>query len=249
MCLGQDDAEPQFARGSVAVGATGSSGRESRSLGPRTETSTNRHRCGRPLPPSAALPRRASAASARARSRSHCDRQSRGARSGTDTGDNRTPPLPSTSVKPVPKSSSRTTMRTTIAHGKSRYQQKDSTLWGLASTWEMRLTGPIPRPERTLTHDSSIPRPDGTLTPAYLSGDVWLYNESAFGTLTVDKIRFSADKEAPDNTNVYGGLYWLRGLDLNQRPSGYERDRPQALAMVFPIRSAAASTSWSATCA
>ena len=42
-------------------------------------------------------------------------------------------------------------MRTTIAHGKSRYQQKDSTLWGLASTWEMRLTGPIPRPERTLT--------------------------------------------------------------------------------------------------
>ena len=94
---------------------------------------------------------RASAASARARSRSHCDRQSRGARSGTDTGDNRTPPLPSTSVKPVPKSSSRTTMRTTIAHGKSRYQQKDSTLWGLASTWEMRLTGPIPRPERTLT--------------------------------------------------------------------------------------------------
>ena len=39
----------------------------------------------------------------------------------------------------------------TIAHGKSRYQQKDSTLWGLASTWEIRLTGPIPRPERTLT--------------------------------------------------------------------------------------------------
>ena len=71
--------------------------------------------------------------------------------SGTDTGDNRTPPLPSTSVRLVPKSSSRTTMRTTIAHGKSRYQQKDSTLWGLASTWEMRLTGPIPRPERTLT--------------------------------------------------------------------------------------------------
>ena len=95
---------------------------------------------------------RASAASARARSRSHCDRQSRGACSGTDTGDNRTPPLPSTSVRLVPKSSSRTTMRTTIAHGKSRYQQKDSTLWGLASTWEMRLTGPIPRPERTLTH-------------------------------------------------------------------------------------------------
>ena len=32
-------------------------------------------------------------------------------------------------------------------------------------------------------------------------------------------------------------------------PSVYEIDRPQALAMVFPIRSAAASTSWSATCA
>ena len=107
---------------------------------------------------------RASAASARARSRSHCDRQSRGARSGTNTGDDRTPPLPSTSVKPVPKSSSRTAMRTTIAHGKSRYQQKDSTLWGFASTWEMRLTAPIPRPERTLTSDEGSPRPERTVT-------------------------------------------------------------------------------------
>ena len=43
---------------------------------------------------------RTSAASARARSRSHCDRQSRGARSGTDTGHDRTTPLPSTSVVP-----------------------------------------------------------------------------------------------------------------------------------------------------
>ena len=94
---------------------------------------------------------RASAVSARARSRSHCDRQSRGARSGTDTGNDRTPPLPSTSVRSVPKSSSRTAMRTTIAHGKLRYQQKDSPLWGFASTWEMRLTAPIPRPERTIT--------------------------------------------------------------------------------------------------
>ena len=94
---------------------------------------------------------RASAASARARSRSHCDRQSRGARSGTDTGHDRTPPLPSTSVRSVPKSSSRTTMRSTIAHGKFRYQQKDSNLWGFASTWEMRLTAPIPRPDRTIT--------------------------------------------------------------------------------------------------
>ena len=47
-------------------------------------------------------------------------------------------------------------MRTTIAHGKSRYQQKDSTLWGFASTWEMRLTAPIPRPERTLTKEETV---------------------------------------------------------------------------------------------
>ena len=29
-------------------------------------------------------------------------------------------------------------------------------------------------------------------------------------------------KETPEKTNVYGGSDWLRGLDLNQRPSGYE---------------------------
>ena len=29
-------------------------------------------------------------------------------------------------------------------------------------------------------------------------------------------------KETPENTNVYGDLCWLRGLDLNQQPSGYE---------------------------
>ena len=83
----------------------------------------------------AQLFRARSAASARARSRSHCDRQSRGACSGADTGDNRTPPLPSTSVRLVPKSSSRTTMRTTIAHGKSRYQRKTAPC---GATWEIR---------------------------------------------------------------------------------------------------------------
>ena len=113
----------------------------------RAATSAQRSSSARASPASA----RARSRSSRARSRSHCDRQSRGACSGTDTGDNRTPPLPSNSVRLVPKSSSRTAMSTTIAHGKSRYQQKDSTLWGLASTWEMRLTGPIPRPERTVT--------------------------------------------------------------------------------------------------
>ena len=45
-------------------------------------------------------------------------------------------------------------MRKTIAHGKLRYQQKDRPLWGCASTWEMRLTEPIPRPERK---DSVVP--------------------------------------------------------------------------------------------
>ena len=65
---------------------------------------------------------RASAASARARSRSYSDCKSRGVRSGTDTEHDRTTPLPSTSVRSVPKSSSRTAMRSTIAHGKARYQ-------------------------------------------------------------------------------------------------------------------------------
>ena len=42
-------------------------------------------------------------------------------------------------------------MRTTIAHGKLRYQQNDSPLWCFASTRKMHLTTPSPRPERTLT--------------------------------------------------------------------------------------------------
>ena len=75
---------------------------------------------------------RASAASARSRSRSYSDRKSRGVRSGTDTVHDRTPPLPSTSVRSVPKSSSRTAMRSTIAHGKGRYQPPCGTSirWG-----------------------------------------------------------------------------------------------------------------------
>ena len=40
--------------------------------------------------------------------------------------------------------------------------------------------------------------------------------------LRLTKSDFPQMKETPENTNVYGGLYWLRGLDLNQRPSGYE---------------------------
>ena len=69
-----------------------------------------------------ASPASARARSARARSRSYSERKSRGARSGTDTGHDRTTPLPSTSVRSVPKSSSRTAMRSTITHGKRRYQ-------------------------------------------------------------------------------------------------------------------------------
>ena len=50
------------------------------------------------------------------------ERKSRSVGPGTDTGHDRTTPLPSTSVRSVPKSSSRTAMRSTITHGKRRYQ-------------------------------------------------------------------------------------------------------------------------------
>ena len=40
--------------------------------------------------------------------------------------------------------------------------------------------------------------------------------------LRLTKLDLPQIKETPENTNVYGGLDWLRGLDLNQRPSGYE---------------------------
>ena len=32
------------------------------------------------------------------------------------------------------------------------------------------------------------------------------------------------ESKSPENTNAFRGLIWLRGLDLNQRPSGYEFD-------------------------
>ena len=72
---------------------------------------------------------RASAASARARSRSaracsrsHSERQSRGAHAGAASGDDQIPSSPSTSVRPDPKSSPRTAMRSTIARGVPCYQ-------------------------------------------------------------------------------------------------------------------------------
>ena len=69
---------------------------------------------------------RASAASARARSRSaracsrsYSERQSRGAHAGAASGDDQIPSPLSTSVRSVPKSSSRTAIRSTIARGVS----------------------------------------------------------------------------------------------------------------------------------
>ena len=72
---------------------------------------------------------RASAASARARSRSaraccrsYSERQSRGCCSSTDAGNDQPASLPSACLSAAPISSSRTAMRSTIAHGKTRYQ-------------------------------------------------------------------------------------------------------------------------------
>ena len=65
---------------------------------------------------------RASAPSARARSRSYSDRKSRGAHVGAVSGDEQISSSPSTSARSAPKSSSRISMRSTIAHGRSRYQ-------------------------------------------------------------------------------------------------------------------------------
>ena len=67
---------------------------------------------------------RASAATARARSRSaracsrsYSERQSRGVHTGAASGDDQIPSSLSTSVRPAPKSSSRTAMPSTIARG------------------------------------------------------------------------------------------------------------------------------------
>ena len=83
---------------------------------------------------------RTSAALARARSRSaracacsYHDRQSHGACTATAARDEWSPPT-STGVKSVPKPSSGTTMRSTVAHGKTRYQPLCG---GLDSMWMM----------------------------------------------------------------------------------------------------------------
>ena len=40
--------------------------------------------------------------------------------------------------------------------------------------------------------------------------------------LTVEFFGKCRESKTPENINVFGGFIWLRGLDLNQRPSGYE---------------------------
>ena len=40
--------------------------------------------------------------------------------------------------------------------------------------------------------------------------------------LTVEFFGKCRESKTPENINVFGGSIWLRGLDLNQRPSGYE---------------------------
>ena len=42
--------------------------------------------------------------------------------------------------------------------------------------------------------------------------------------LTVHISTHSSESKALENNSVFKGLIWLRGLDLNQRPSGYEPD-------------------------
>ena len=42
--------------------------------------------------------------------------------------------------------------------------------------------------------------------------------------LTVEFFGKCRESKTPGNINVFGGFCWLRGLDLNQRPSGYEPD-------------------------
>ena len=43
--------------------------------------------------------------------------------------------------------------------------------------------------------------------------------------LTVEFLVNAVIQKPPENINVFRGLIWLGGLDLNQRPSGYEKWR------------------------
>ena len=97
-----------------------------------------------------------------------------------------------------------------IAHGTRRHPCRSSRL---AGTWSShsdcaRNSGIFPDASRSSSSSIQIsrfsPRVDHVLTVGF-SG----------------KFR---ESKTPENTNAFRGLIWLRGLDLNQRPSGYEVD-------------------------
>ena len=89
----------------------------------------------------------ARARSARACCRSYSERQSRGYCSSTDAGDDQPASLPSAYVSATPISSSRTAMRSTIAHGKKRYQPNFRVHPGMDDEPNVGLY----RPDRTFT--------------------------------------------------------------------------------------------------
>ena len=126
----------------------------------------------------------------RASASSSKDAQSRGSHTGATMGSDHRVSPPFTSVRSVPKSSSRTAMRETVAHARNSYQSENP--------WKPTI------PRDPNGYPREISGSTATAIPVFIMNPL-------SERLRFTKSDFLQIIETPENSSVFGGFGWLRG--------------------------------------